>query len=117
VASVDVIMPCYNYGRFLSACVASVLSQQVSDLRVLSIDDASQDGSLEVARSLQAADPRIDVIVHEQNRGHIATYNEGIEWVHADTACCCCRRMTCWLPEALSRAAGVLAGHPAVGFV
>jgi glycosyltransferase involved in cell wall biosynthesis len=38
---IDVVIPCYNYGRFLKECVLSVLDQPVSDLRVLIIDDAS----------------------------------------------------------------------------
>jgi len=43
VSSVDVVIPCYNYARFLSRCVDSVLQQQGVDVRVLIIDDASSD--------------------------------------------------------------------------
>ena len=32
MARVDVIVPCYNYGDLLEACVASVLSQQEVDV-------------------------------------------------------------------------------------
>ena len=31
MASVDVIVPCYQYGHFLRDCAASVLTQDVSD--------------------------------------------------------------------------------------
>jgi glycosyltransferase involved in cell wall biosynthesis len=84
MTKVDVVVPCYNYGRFLEACVHSVLEQSVRDLRVFIIDDASPDDSLAVARKLAEADPRVSVVAHSENKGHIRTYNEGIEWASAD---------------------------------
>jgi glycosyltransferase involved in cell wall biosynthesis len=84
MAKVDVVVPCYNYGRFLAACVDSVLKQSIHDLRVLIIDDASSDDSLSVAEKLAQADPRVSIIAHPQNKRHIATYNEGIAWASAD---------------------------------
>lgn len=84
MAKVDIVIPCYNYGRFLEDCLNSVLSQSISDVRVLIIDDASSDGSQAVAESLAASDPRVSFISHRQNRGHIKTYNEGIDWLESD---------------------------------
>lgn len=81
---VDIVVPCYNYGRFLTACVRSVLDQSVRDLRVLIIDDASTDDSLALANDLARDDGRVSVVTHSQNRGHIATYNEGIAWASGD---------------------------------
>lgn len=81
--NIDVVVPCYNYGRFLPDCVGSILNQGV-DVRVLIIDDASPDGSGSIARQIAAQDSRIRVICHEANRGHIATYNEGIDLATAD---------------------------------
>src|SRR3954452_7363432 len=52
VPSVGVVIPCYNYGRYLEGCVASVLSQPGVRVEVIIIDDASSDGSAEVARRL-----------------------------------------------------------------
>jgi glycosyltransferase involved in cell wall biosynthesis len=84
MAKVDVVVPCYNYGRFLEACVRSVLEQSMADVRVLIIDDASSDNSLSVGRKLADADRRVGVIAHSQNWGHISTYNQGIAWASAD---------------------------------
>ena len=84
MARIDVVIPCYNYGRFLSACVRSVLEQSAGDLRVLIIDDASQDNSALVARMLARSDGRVSIIAHTRNRGHIRTYNEGIEWAESE---------------------------------
>jgi len=84
MSSIDVIIPCYKYGRYLPQCVESILSQDVANLRVLIIDDASPDDSAEVGRRLAAADPRVTLIAHEKNKGHIATFNEGIAWLEAE---------------------------------
>ena len=83
--SVSVVIPCYKYGRFLPGCVRSVLDQEGVDVRVLIIDDASPDDSAQVALDLAADDERVEARVHEVNKGHIATYNEGLlEWADGD---------------------------------
>jgi Glycosyl transferase family 2 len=79
-ASVDVAIPCYQYGRFLRECVTSVLSQGIQDVRVLIIDNASSDNSLEVAQQLASEDRRVEVVAHRRNLGQHASYNEGIDW-------------------------------------
>ena len=81
--SVDVVIPCYRYRRFLRECVSSVLTQEKVDVRCLIIDDASNDDSASLAKDLALGDSRVAVLVHLTNRGHIATYNEGIEWASA----------------------------------
>lgn len=83
MSSVDVIVPCYRYGHYLRECVESVLSQLGVDVSVLVIDDASPDNTAEVATELANKDPRVSVIRHDVNKGHINTYNEGIEWASA----------------------------------
>jgi glycosyltransferase involved in cell wall biosynthesis len=80
---VDVIVPCYQYGRYLPDCVGSILSQE-ADLRVLIIDNASTDNSLEVANELAARDARVEVLTRKKNLGRHASYNEGIDWVSAE---------------------------------
>ena len=85
VSTIDVVIPCYNYGRYLSRCIESVLSQAGVDVRILIIDDASPDNTPEIGESLAASDNRIEFRRHKDNKGHIATYNEGlIDWSTAD---------------------------------
>lgn len=47
--AVAVVIPCHNYGRFLSDAIESVLSQTIRPAEVLVIVDRSQDESYEVA--------------------------------------------------------------------
>lgn len=116
MSSVDVIVPCYNYGRYLRQCVESALSQEGVDVRVLIIDDASPDGSGDVAEELAQTDPRIHFIRHSVNRGHIATYNEGIEWVSGDYYLLLSADDFV-LPGALLRAVSAFNAHPEAGLV
>jgi len=111
--SIDVVIPCYNYGRFLTQCTNSVLSQRDVDVRVLIIDDASGDESAETAQALAARDSRVSIRRHEVNRGNIETYNEGIDWIAGEYFLLL--SADDWLlPGALSRAVSVLSSHPDV---
>jgi Glycosyl transferase family 2 len=115
--TVSVVIPCYRYGRFLPESVGSVLAQEGVDVRVLIIDDASPDDSAEVAARLAAADDRVSYRVHEVNRGHIATYNEGLlEWADAEYSVLISAD-DLLTPGALARATSVLEANPGVGFV
>ncbi len=115
MGSVDVAIPCYQYGRYLRECVTSVLSQDVQELRVLIIDNASKDGSVEVARQLAAEDSRVEVSMHEANLGIHASFNEGIDWVCADYFMILAAD-DFLTPGALSRAVSILDGNPEASF-
>ncbi len=80
---VDVVVPNYNYGRYLRACVESILSQESVTVRVLIIDNGSTDDSADIARSL-ASDPRVELVLRNENLGTHASFNEGIDWAKAD---------------------------------
>jgi glycosyltransferase involved in cell wall biosynthesis len=118
MSSVSVVIPCYNYGHFLREAIASALDDQPGvDVRVLIIDDASPDGSADVAKAIAATDPRVEVAIHAQNRGHIRTYNEGLlDWAEGDYTVLLSAddRLTA---GSLTRAAALLDAHPEVGFV
>jgi glycosyltransferase involved in cell wall biosynthesis len=114
--SVDVIVPCYRYAHFLRECVDSVLAQPGVDVRVLILDDASPDNTPEVAAALARADARVTYVRHAANKGHLATYNEGIDWASADYFLLLSAD-DYLLPGALERAANLLDANPEVGFV
>jgi glycosyltransferase involved in cell wall biosynthesis len=112
--SVSVVIPCYNYGHYLSGCVKSVLDQQDVHVEVLIIDDASPDGSAELANRLAAEDTRISTICHTVNRGHIATYNEGLAQASGDyTVLLSADDLL--TPGCLARATSLMEEFPSVG--
>jgi glycosyltransferase involved in cell wall biosynthesis len=112
VASVDVVVPCYNYARYLKRCVDSLLSQEGVDVRVLLIDDASSDDTPAVAAAIAAEDPRVEYRRHGANLGHIATYNEGLlGWARGDYSLLISADDLV-APGCLARATSVLDKHP-----
>jgi glycosyltransferase involved in cell wall biosynthesis len=115
MSRVDVIVPCYKYAHYLRQCVESVVNQSHGDLRVLIIDDCSPDHTEEVARELVAQDHRVAYRRHDVNRGHIATYNEGLEWGDGDYVLLVSAD-DLLTPGALGRAVNLLDDHPSVGF-
>jgi hypothetical protein len=114
--AVDVIVPCYNYGHYLQACVRSLLSQRAVDVRVLVIDDCSTDESAAVGTALARADARVTFRRHAHNQGHIQTYNEGLDWVRAPYLLLISAD-DLLVPGALARAAAVMDANPAVTMV
>ncbi|MCL4545319.1 MAG: glycosyltransferase [Chloroflexi bacterium] len=75
--TVSMIVPNYNYSHYVDQALESLLEQSLRSLEVIAIDDASTDDSVEHIRHY-TTDPRVRMITHQTNCGHIATYNEGI---------------------------------------
>ena len=114
-ARVSVVVPCFNYGRYLDACLRSALVQDV-DVEVILIDDASTDGSAAVADRLARRYQRVRLVQHDLNRGHIATYNEGLRLATGEyTVLLSADDLLA--PGALARAIELFEAKPGVGLV
>lgn len=66
---VSVLIPSYNHGRFLGACLDSLRSQTFTDWEAILVDDGSSDDSIAVAQSY--GDPRLSI---DQNPTNLGTY-------------------------------------------
>lgn len=86
---VSIITPACDQEHFISAAIESVLVQDFACWEMTVIDDASRDGTAEIAGGYSRRDARIRLIRHGTNWGMgklAATYNEGLsagsgEWV------------------------------------
>src|SRR5262245_8225243 len=78
VPSATVVIPCFNHGRFVSDAVRSCLAQVDADVRIVIVDDGSNDGSTPEAcdRCVDLSPPRV-AVVHQKNRGLSAARNRG----------------------------------------
>lgn len=76
---VTVIIPTFNRAQYLPGAVASVLGQPVEDICVLICDNASDDGTADVARGF--ADDRIRYVRHDRNIGWTANFNSALDAV------------------------------------
>lgn len=110
------VIPCYNYGRYLPDAVASALDQEGVDVDVLIVDDCSTDDSAAIAEGLAADDARVRVLLHDANRGHIATYNHGLAEV-TGTYVALLSADDVLTADSLSRAAALMEARPEVGLV
>jgi glycosyltransferase involved in cell wall biosynthesis len=111
--SVDVAIPCYQYGRYLEDCVTSILRQEIRDLRILVIDNASTDNTREVAERMSARDSRVQIVSHATNLGHHASFNEGMDWARAKYFMLL-GADDCLSPGALARAISTMEKDPSV---
>lgn len=75
---VDVIIPCFNGALFVEKCINSVLSQTIDSIRIIFIDDGSQDESLEIASRMAKKHSNI-LIISQSNKGLSAARNVGIQ--------------------------------------
>jgi len=67
---VSIIVPNYNYGRFLEKRLESILNQTFRDFEIIILDDASDDGSLEIIKRFQAEHPA-EIILNTENSGSV----------------------------------------------
>lgn len=115
--TVDVVIPCYNYAHFLTSCVQSVLAQPGVKVRVLVIDDASPDDTAVVGQLLASRHKTVEFRRHYVNKGHIATYNEGLlDWSTADYVVLLSAD-DMLAPGALERAIRIMEADKSVGMV
>lgn len=109
---VSVIIPNYNYERYLREAIDSALGQTYPNIEVIIVDDGSHDGSREIIESYG------DKItpVFQQNQGVSAARNNGVAtcrgefvaFLDADDI---------WVPEKIERQMAEFQTHDRVGLV
>lgn len=84
---VSVIIPCYNYGRFLLEAVNSVRAQTIASREIIVVDDGSTDPATValVEQLCLATDLRI---VQQANTGLPSARNAGIAVARGEFICC-----------------------------
>ena len=81
---VTVVATCYNHVDNIGRCLDSVLRQKTDfQFKVVVIDDASTDGSVDVIRRYAAQDSRIEMVLHSENfyakgKRSLAEYQDNI---------------------------------------
>jgi len=114
---VSVIIPCYNYARFLPHAVASVVRQTFTSWELIIVDDGSSDATLDTAKYLVAHYPNHRIrLLHQPNQGASVARNTGahyavgeyIMFLDADDMLA---------PTYLECTTAVLRARPSVGFV
>ena len=107
---VSIVIPCYNYGRYVGQAIESALAQTYAPKEVVVMDDGSTDDTLDVAGRYPVT------LLCQANRGSAAAFNAGIRasrgelfsLLDADDVI---------HPDFLQRTVPVLREHPETAFV
>ncbi len=67
---VSIIVPNYNYGRFLEKRLSSILNQTFKDYEIIILDDASDDNSLEIIKQF-SENHHVEVLINSENSGSV----------------------------------------------
>jgi glycosyltransferase involved in cell wall biosynthesis len=81
--TVGVVIPAYNSARWIDAALGSVAAQELAPDRVVVVDDASTDGTAEIARRWAAVLP-LEVVRMERNAGAGAARSVAIGGLDTD---------------------------------
>jgi len=78
--TVSIVTPCYNYANFVGETIKSCLAQteDVPNIEIFIVNDASTDNSWEVIQSWMKKDKRVKGINLEKNGGYSHAKNEAI---------------------------------------
>ena len=105
---IAVIIPCFNYGRFLPEAVESVLRQTVPASEILIADDASTDNTAEIGDYFAKKHPKlIRYQRNETNLGIVGNFNKAVTATNAEYICFL-GADNCFLSNYIEKCAGVL---------
>jgi len=111
---VTVMIPTYNYGRFVGEAIQSVLDQTFQDWELIVIDDGSTDDTAAVMR---AFDDRRIRYVYQENQGNPAARNTGLRLANGEYFACL-DADDVWFPDKLRKQVAQLDSlPPTVGLV
>lgn len=115
---VSVVTPVYNDAEYLTECVTSVLNQTYSNWDYAIVDNASTDGTSEIAARFAASDPRIRHVRFEEFVNSNDNHNRAFHAIDADSEFCKVVSADDWLfPECLERMVAAADASETVGLV
>jgi glycosyltransferase involved in cell wall biosynthesis len=108
---ISVLIPTFNYARFLPEAIESVLSQDFQDFELLIVDDCSGDNTAEVVKPYCSRDSRVQLIVHSRNMGMVNNWNYCLERARGEYIKFVFGDDRLYSPHALSRMSAMLESH------
>jgi glycosyltransferase involved in cell wall biosynthesis len=115
---VSVITPFHNTAEHLHECVESVLAQTHANLELILQDNASSDGSTDIAIGFSRQDPRVKYVRLDPLLPQVPNYNLALTRIASASAYCKIVQADDWITRDCIREMVDLAEHaPRVGLV
>ena len=83
---ISVVVPSYNYGKFIDDCLVSLSKQSYNNYEVLICDGGSSDNSLDIINKYVEGDPRF-VLVSNEDSGQADAIRKGFANATGDIYC------------------------------
>jgi len=80
---ISIIVPVYNVEKYIRRCIDSIVTQTLSDIEIICVNDGTKDDSVSILNEYAAKDERIKII-HKRNGGLSSARNEGMKYATAD---------------------------------
>lgn len=97
IPKISVIIPVYNTSKYVKKCLNSVCRQNIQNIEVIVVNDASTDNSLSIIKRLAKHDRRLVVISKDENEGLEEARRSGINIARGEYICHV--DSDDWLPE------------------
>lgn len=72
---VSIVIPNYNYGRYIRKSLESAVSQTYENIEIIVVDDASTDNSVEIIREYEKKYDNIKFYYNPKNLGVVGSHN------------------------------------------
>jgi len=115
---VSVVIPVHNTAAYLSECIESVLKQRYSNWELVIVDNASTDGSRDIALSYARQDSRLRVFQYDELLPQVPNYNRALAKISPESKYVKVLEADNWLfPECLGKMVGLAEESPSVAVV
>lgn len=83
---INIIIPIYNMGTYLSECLDSIFAQTIKDIEVICVNDGSTDNSLEILKQYAKKHKNL-FILNQPNKGVAVARNNGLAVANSEFVC------------------------------
>jgi glycosyltransferase involved in cell wall biosynthesis len=83
----SIIIPIYGVEKYLPKCLDSIINQSFKDFEAILVNDGVKDNCPEICRKYASNDPRLKVIIKE-NEGLVSARQAGVQVAHGEYAVC-----------------------------
>ena len=115
---VSVVVPVHNTATYLAECIESVLKQRYSNWELVIVDNASTDGSGDIALRYVGQDARLQVFQYDELLPQVPNYNRALAKISPESKYVKVLEADNWLfPECLEKMVALAEENPSVAVV